>query len=125
MSLLLQRIERVRREVLRARGFTPGTSNIQTHANRDAGGLDHRHAYQHASVLADEIERILQSEQETPAHIAVSAHLRATFIRLGWTEEGDLREWWPTHLEHILNEDAKACCHRCENLRMAVYKYKS
>ena len=26
-------------------------------------------------------------------------------MRLGWSGEGDVREWCPTHLEHILDED--------------------
>ena len=40
--------------VLRQRGFASGEVKLQVHVPRDAGGLDHRHAYQHATaVLVD------------------------------------------------------------------------
>ena len=101
-----EEIERVRAEVLRQRGFASGTSREQVHASRDAGGLDHRHAYQHScAVLLDEIERVLAGPVNAPSRIAVDAHLRATCVRWGWTGAGDYREWWPQHLEHVLSED--------------------
>ena len=54
-----EEIERVRTEVLRRLGFAGGESRAQIYASREAGGLDHRHAYQHATaVLLDEIEKV-------------------------------------------------------------------
>ena len=101
-----EEIERVRAEVLRQRGFASGEVKVQMHASRAAGGLDHRHVYQHAAaVLVDEIERALAAPVNAPAHVAVEAHLRATCVRLGWDGYGDMREWWPAHLEHTLSED--------------------
>jgi hypothetical protein len=84
-----EEIERVRAEVLRQRGFSSGRDSAQIHADRRAGGLDHRHAYQHASaVLIDEIESTMDGASNTPSHIAVTAHMRATCIRLegGWSK---------------------------------------
>jgi hypothetical protein len=101
-----EEIERVRREVLRQRGFASGDIKLQVHASRDAGGLEHRHAYQHATAaLVDEIERALDGEDGTPARTALEAHMRATCVRLGWHGRDDVRTWHPTHLEHVLSEE--------------------
>ena len=101
-----EKIEAVRAEVIRQRGFASGTDKLQMYASREAGGLDHRHAYQYAAaVLADEIERILNSDADTPAKMAVEAHMRATCVRWGWTGRQDFRKWKPTHLEKLLSED--------------------
>ena len=102
-----EEIEHVRAEVLKQRGYTSGTCRAQIHADRDAGGLDHRHAYQHAAaVLVDEIERALDAGPSTPAGMAVEAHMKATCVRLGWLGRGDVRDWWPTHLESVLSEES-------------------
>ena len=99
-------IERVRAEVLRQRGYASGGQWAQLHASREAGGLDHRHAFQHATaVLVDEIERVMSGPVGAPARVAVEAHMRATCLRMGWDGYGDVQEWHPTHLERILDED--------------------
>ena len=46
-----EEIERVRAEVLKQRGFASGDTRLQLHSSREAGGLDHRHAYQHAAAV--------------------------------------------------------------------------
>ena len=100
------RIERTRAEVLAKRGIAAGTPRIQMHASVAAGGLQQRHAYQLATAaLVDEVERVMTLPEDTPSRIAVSAHLRAECMRLGWLERGDVREWYPTHLENVLNEE--------------------
>ena len=50
--------------------------------------------------------------EDTPARVAVEAHLRATCIRWGWSGYGDFREWWPTHLEHLLSETEASTLNR-------------
>ena len=51
-----EEIERVRAEVLQQRGYVSSREHLQIYARREAGGMDHRHAYQHATaVLVDEI----------------------------------------------------------------------
>ena len=98
-------VERVRAEVLRDRGLTAG-QRVQIHATAQAGGLGHNHLYQSAAAsLADQIDKIMQDDPGTPASIATRAHIRNTFIRLGWAERQDMMEWHPQHLEHILNEE--------------------
>ena len=101
-----EEIEQVRMEILRQRGYVSGDTHLQIHGTSEAGGMDHRHAYQHATaVLIDEMEKIMGNERSTPANVAVTAHVRATCIRLGWIEKGDMRDWWPTHLQTVLDED--------------------
>ena len=95
----------MRAEVLRARGLTAGT-RAQIYASRETGGLGHDHAYQGAAAaLADQIERIVQTEVGTPASIALRAHIRATYMRLGWAEREEMMEWYPKHLEGVLSEE--------------------
>ena len=37
--------------------------------------------------------------------MAIDAHMRATFVRLGWSGYGDYRMWWPAHLQQVLDEN--------------------
>jgi hypothetical protein len=100
-----EEVEKVRAEVLRDRGLTAG-QRVQIHATTQAGGLGHSHLYQSAAAsLADQIDKIMQDDPGTPASIATRAHIRNTYMRLGWTERQDMMEWHPQHLEHILNEE--------------------
>ena len=100
-----EEVEKVRAEVLRDRGLTAG-QRVQIHATTQAGGLGHRHLYQStAAALADQIDKIMQDDPGTPASIATRAHIRNTYMRLGWAERQDMMEWHPKHLEHILNEE--------------------
>ena len=101
-----EEIEQVRYEVLKQRGFASGETHLQIHSDRNAGGLDHRHAYQHATaVLVDELERAMGALQTTPANVAITAHIKATCTRLGWLGYDDVRAWWPTHLQDVLDEN--------------------
>ena len=101
-----EEVEQVRAEVLRGNGIASGAARAQIYATREAGGLGHIHAYQStAAALTDQIEKTLQSDPGTPANIALRAHIRATYIRLGWTERESMVEWYPKHLENILSEE--------------------
>ena len=101
-----EEIERVRAEVLRKRGFVAGTPRVQIHAAVKAGGMGHRHAYQHAiAALSDQFERTITGPEGTPAREALIAHIEATYVRLGWTGRGEMMEWHPTHLEDVLTEE--------------------
>ena len=57
------------------------------------------------AALADQIDKIIQDDPGTPAHTATMAHIKATYMRLGWTEREDMMAWHPTHLRKVLNED--------------------
>ena len=93
--------------MLQARGYVSRNARLQMHASREAGGLDHRHAYQHAAAaLVDEVEKAMDAPEGTPARAAVDSLVRATCLRLGWTEREDVREWWPVHLQGTLHEDS-------------------
>ena len=86
-------IEKVRMEVLRQRGLAAGDDALQVYASRDAGGMDHRHAYQvAAAALVDEVGKALDAPEGTPAREAVEAHVRAVCIRWGWTGRESMRE---------------------------------
>ena len=51
------------------------------HASVAAGGTGHRHAYQcAAAALCDGFERVLIQRDDTPARVALTAHIRATYI---------------------------------------------
>ena len=99
-------IEAARGQALRQAGIAAGTPRIQVHASRDAGGLGHRHALQGAAAsLADQFERLIMSSEDTPGRAAVMAHIRATYIRLGWEGDGHMLEWHPMYLEGKLNNE--------------------
>ena len=99
-------IEHTRAEVLRQDGVAAGSPRLQIHASKAAGGLGHQHVMQHAAAnLADQFERMILSKDDTPGRNAVMAHIRATYVRLGWTQRGEMLEWHPTHLQDTLNED--------------------
>ena len=55
--------------------------------------------------LADQLERMLLSEDDTPGRRAIMAHVRATYVRLGWRGRGRLLEWHPRHLEEHLSDE--------------------
>ena len=100
-----EEVEGIRAEVLRGRGLTAG-QRVQIHAKTKAGGLGHSHLYQSTTAsLADQIDKIMQDDPGTPASIATRAHIRNTYIRLGWAERQDMMEWHPRHLEHVLDEE--------------------
>ena len=102
-----ERIESARAEALQRRGaMAASTARAQVHASGGAGGMGHRHAYQAATAaLCDQFERVLSQREETPASVALWAHVRNTYLRLGWTGRGKLLEWHPTHLRDALSED--------------------
>ena len=92
--------------MLRRRGLAAGDDALQVYASRDAGGMDHRHAYQvAAAALVDEVGKALEAPEGTPAREAVEAHVRAVCVRWGWMGRGSMREWHPVHLRELLSDD--------------------
>ena len=97
-------IEAVRAEVLQRRGICPAAPRLPIYAPCAAGGLGHTHAYQiAASAFIDQIDRMINSDANTPAREVATAHLAAGCWKLGCRVHP--LEWWPTHLMDQLGED--------------------
>ena len=92
--------------MLKQVGIASGVPRVQVHADRCAGGLGHRHIAQGAAAsIADQFDKIIMSEEDTPGRAAVMAHIHATCTRLGWAEREHVLEWHTTHMEEHLSED--------------------
>ena len=101
-----EKIEAAREKVLRARGYTAGEARVHLHAAQRAGGLGHRHAYQHAvAALSAQFDECLHAQEGSPEREAIWAHVRNEYIKLGWDGRGRMLEWHPTWLEDQLSED--------------------
>ena len=101
-----EKIEAVRAEVLKTRGLEAGEARISMHASTVAGGHGHRHAYQHAvAALAAQFDEALHARRGSPERIAMWAHVRNEYERLGWNGEGHMLEWHPEWVENQLSED--------------------
>ena len=102
-----EKIEAVRAEVLKRRGFAAGEARIGIHARVAAGGQGYRHAYQHAvAALTAQFDENLHAQEGSPELEATRAHIRNEYVKLGWTGRGEMLEWHPEWAEEQLSEES-------------------
>ena len=93
-------------------------SGVQMHAGKRAGGLGHRHAGQCGGPAREDAAQ--RRRHARKAGDTSSAHVRATYVRLGWTGRGPLLEWHPRHLEEHLSDEMVVEAWLAHRLRTGV-----
>ena len=114
-------IEAERAAVLKRRGFAAGPARVCIHASEAAGGQGHKHAYQVAvAALCAQFDECLNAEENKPERVGIEAHIRAEYVKLGWTGEGEALEWHPEWMEAELSEEAVVQAWLLGRIRMGI-----
>ena len=72
------------------------------------------------AALCAQFDECLNAEENKPERIGLEAHVRAEYVKLGWTGEGEALEWHPEWMEAELSEEAVVQAWLLGRIRMGI-----